>query len=80
MTRNPLLTDVAIAVLAAILILVLTPGVAVAGMIALLVLALCAATLVLDSRRRGRVGPPRPRRPAPVPERRPQARRPRTGR
>lgn len=80
MTRNPLLTDVAIAVLAAILILVLTPGVAVAGMIALLVLLVCAATLVFDSRRRRRAGPPRPRRPVPATQRRPQDRRPRAGR
>jgi ABC-type Fe3+ transport system permease subunit len=80
-TRNPLLTDVAIAVLAAILILVLTPGVAVAGMIALLVLLACAATLVVDSRRRRRrSGTSRPRRPVPGPQRRPQDRRPRTGR
>lgn len=80
MTRNPLLTDIAIAVLAAILILVLTPGVAVAGMIALLVLLACAATLVVDSRRRRRAGPSRPRRPVPAPQRRPPDRRPRAGR
>jgi hypothetical protein len=80
LTRNPLLTDVAIAVLAAILILVLTPGVAVAGIIALLVLLACAITLAFDSRRRRRPGSLRPRRPAPSPQRRPPDRRPRPGR
>jgi hypothetical protein len=53
-SRNPLLTDLAVAVIAAILILVLTPGVAVAGMIALLVLLTWAGILILDSRRRRR--------------------------
>ena len=71
MSRNPLLTDLAIAVIAAILILVLTPGVAVAGMIALLVVGAFAVTLVLDARRRRGQAPPR-RRPAAASERRPR--------
>ena len=45
MSRRPLTTDLGIALIVAILILVLTPGVAVAGMIALLVLAACVVTL-----------------------------------
>jgi hypothetical protein len=74
------LTDVAIAVLAAVLILVLTPGVAVAGMIALLVLLAGAVTLVFDSRRRRHAKSPRQRRPAPSTQRRPPDGRPRAGR
>jgi hypothetical protein len=79
MSRSPLITDLVIAVIAAILILVLTPGVAVAGMIALLVLAACGVSLVLDSRRRG-ADSHRQRRPVPRPSRRPPDRRPRAGR
>jgi hypothetical protein len=78
-TRSPLLTDLAIAVIAAILILVLTPGVAVAGMIALLVLAACGVSLVLDSRRRG-ADAHRQRRPVPPPQQQPPDTRPRAGR
>jgi hypothetical protein len=77
-TRDPLLTDVGIAVLAAIVILVLTPGVAVAGMIALLVLLIFVTRLVLDSRReRAQASRPRRQRPATSPGRR---QRPRTSR
>ncbi len=52
MTRNALVTDLVLAVLAAIVVLILTPGVAVAAMIAILVLFGCVASFVLDSRRR----------------------------
>ncbi len=52
MTRNAIVTDLVLAVLAAIAVLILTPGVAVAAMIAILVLARCAVSFVLDSRRR----------------------------
>jgi hypothetical protein len=79
-TRNPLSTDLVIAVIGAILILVLTPGVAVAGMIALLVLAACGVSLAIDSRRRRRAGASRRTRPAASPPRRPPDRRPRAGR
>jgi hypothetical protein len=79
MTRSPLISDLAIAAIAAILILVLTPGVAVAGMIALLVLLACAINLIVDSRRRRGAQAPRRRRPAP-PQRRPPDRVPTTGR
>ncbi len=74
MTRNALVTDLALAVLAAIVVLILTPGVAVAGMIAILVLLGCVASFVVDSRRRSssrarrrtinRRAPPRRRPPA----------------
>ena len=52
MTRNALVTDLVLAVLAAIVVLILTPGVALAAMIAILVLFGCVASFVLDSRRR----------------------------
>ena len=71
MSRDPLLSDIAMAVIAAILILALTPGVAVAGMIALLVLLACAVNLILDSRRRS----PGPSRSVPSPQSRSDGRR-----
>ena len=52
MTRNALVTDLALAVLAAIVVLILTPGVAIAAMIAILVLFGCMTSFILDSRRR----------------------------
>lgn len=63
MTRNALLTDIGLAVLAAIVVLIITPGVAVAGMIAALVLVACAVSLARDVRRRNRRAAPtrRPR-------------------
>ena len=56
MTRNALVTDLALAVLAAIVVLILTPGVAIAAMIAILVLFGCMTSFVLDSRRRSARG------------------------
>ena len=75
-TRNALVTDLALAVLAAIVVLILTPGVAVAGMIAILVLLRFVTCFVLDSRRRSSSGARRRtiNRRAP-PRRRPPARR-----
>ena len=58
LTRNALLTDIGLAVLAAIIVLIITPGVAVAGMIAVLVLAACAVSLARDVRKRARRAPP----------------------
>jgi hypothetical protein len=49
--RNTLLIDIGIAVAIGILVLIVTPGLAVAGMIALLVVLVCGVTLVLDARR-----------------------------
>ena len=58
MTRNALLTDIGLAVLAAIIVLIITPGVAVAAMIAILVLAACAVSLARDVRGRARRAAP----------------------
>ncbi len=53
--RNTVLrTDIALAVVAAILILVLSPGLAIAGLIALTVLLAFVVTAVRSTRRRGR--------------------------
>ncbi len=55
MRPSPLLIDVAIAVLCALVVLIVSPGVAVDAIIALLVLAGCAVSLALSRRgRRGR--------------------------
>jgi hypothetical protein len=63
-TRNALMTDIGLAVLAAIIVLIITPGLAVAAMIAILVLAACAVSLARDVRRRAQRAAPtrRPRR------------------
>lgn len=52
MTRNPLVIDLGLALVAAVLILVLAPGLAVAGLIALAVLVVAAVSFVRQSRRR----------------------------
>jgi hypothetical protein len=69
MRRNTLLIDAGIAVLLAVLTLIVAPGLAVVGMIALLVLVICAVSFVIDGRRQRsrRSAPPRrpPRRPPP---------------
>jgi hypothetical membrane protein len=49
--RNTLVIDGAIAAAVAIAILIISPGLAVAGMIAIVVLVVCAISLVLDVRR-----------------------------
>lgn len=54
MRRNVLLVDLAIAIVAAIVVLAVTPGLAVAAMIAILVLAGCALSMGRESRRRAR--------------------------
>ena len=54
MRRNVLLVDVGIAIIAAIVVLTITPGLAVAGIIAIAVLAACAISFRRESRRRGR--------------------------
>jgi hypothetical protein len=74
--RDVLLADIGIAVLAAVLVLVITPGVAVAGMIAILVLVACAVSLVVDSRRGRKAPPVRARRPPRRPPSRPSGGRP----
>jgi hypothetical protein len=47
-----LTVDVGIAIILAILVIVLSPGVAVTGMLALLVLAVCGVSFARSSRRR----------------------------
>jgi multisubunit Na+/H+ antiporter MnhB subunit len=54
MRRNVVLVDLAIAIVAAVFVLILTPGLAVAGMIAIVVLAVCAISFRRQSRRRRR--------------------------
>jgi membrane protein implicated in regulation of membrane protease activity len=60
--HNVLLVDVGIAIVAAIVVLTITPGLAVASMIAIAVLAVCAISFTRESRRQRRAR--RPRRPA----------------
>jgi multisubunit Na+/H+ antiporter MnhB subunit len=52
--RNTLLVDAAIAVVLAILVIVLSPGLAVVGLLALLVLLLCVISFGIDRLRRRR--------------------------
>ena len=52
MRPNVLLADIAIAIVAAIIILTVTPGLAVAGVLAIVVLTACAISFSRDSRRR----------------------------
>jgi hypothetical protein len=52
--RNVLLVDVGVAILAAIIVLTITPGLAVVSMIAIAVLAACAISFSRESRRRRR--------------------------
>jgi ABC-type bacteriocin/lantibiotic exporter with double-glycine peptidase domain len=78
MRRNTLIVDLALAVVAMIVLVIISPGLAIVGLIAILVLVVCALSFVFDAwrtRRHGRRGPP-PRRsaPAPRPARRPARR------
>jgi Flp pilus assembly protein TadB len=50
--RNPLLTDAAVAIVLAVLAIVIAPGLAVVGIIAILVLLVCGVSLGYDRRRR----------------------------
>jgi hypothetical protein len=74
-----LLIDAGIAAVMAIFVLIVAPGLAVVGLLAILVVVVCAVSFALDSRRRKRSGepslkPPRSRRPAPPPRRSPPRR------
>jgi ABC-type bacteriocin/lantibiotic exporter with double-glycine peptidase domain len=53
-TRNALLVDAGIALVLAILVIVISPGLAVVGLLALLVLLICAISFLVDRRRRRR--------------------------
>lgn len=52
--RNTLLVDAGIALVLAILVIVISPGLAVVGLLAFLVVLICALSLVRDRRRRHR--------------------------
>ncbi len=52
MSRNTLIADLAIAAVVTILIVVLSPGLAVVGMVALLIVLICAISFAVDGRRR----------------------------
>ncbi len=54
MNVNPLLLDGLIAAAVAAVVLIVAPGVAIAGMLAVLVLALCGGSLLWDRRRASR--------------------------
>lgn len=54
MRRNTLLIDAGIAAILTILVVVLSPGLAVVGLIALVVVLICAVSFARDARRRKR--------------------------
>jgi hypothetical protein len=56
-SRNTLLVDAGIALLLAILVVVISPGLAVVGLLALLVLLVCAISFAFDLRKRRRRNP-----------------------
>ena len=66
MTRNPLTIDIALAVLAATIVLIVTSGAAEAGLIALIVLIFSVVSFVRQSRKRHRLSKPHGRRAGPV--------------
>jgi ABC-type bacteriocin/lantibiotic exporter with double-glycine peptidase domain len=87
-TRRTLLIDGVIAAILTVLVVVLSPGLAVVGLIAILVIIVCGVSFALDSRRRRRSSRSRPRRASsrprtqsrrarPEPSRRPRSRPPR---
>ncbi len=73
MSRNPLVIDLAVAILCALVVLIISPGVAVDAIVAAIVLVVCGVSFALSRRRRrpirgygvGQDGPRRPRRPRP---------------
>lgn len=84
MSRGPLLADLLIAAVAAAIVVILTPGVAMAALIAILVLIACLISVLIDSRRRRanrpRLGRVSSSRPGPVTSRRGQRPPPRSPR
>jgi len=54
-TRSPLAIDAAAGVAIAAVVLIVEPGVAIGALLALLLLAVCAASVLLDRRRARRV-------------------------
>ena len=62
MSRNALLVDLGFAVIIAAVVLIVAPGIAVVAILALIVLLVCAISLLIDGRRGGRATPVRRRR------------------
>jgi hypothetical protein len=60
--RNPIVIDIAAAVLIAALVLIIEPGVSFGVVLGLLLLVICGGTLLLDRRRGRRTTGVRPRR------------------
>ncbi|MHB8658292.1 MAG: hypothetical protein ACYC91_10130 [Solirubrobacteraceae bacterium] len=63
MNRNLLLTDGGIALGTALIVIMISPGLAIDAILALLVLALCTVSFVRDGRRRRAAGRRSPRAP-----------------
>lgn len=70
MRNRTLVLDFLIALVAMIVLVIVSPGLAVVGLVAMLVLILCGVSFVIDRLRRRRGAPP------PGPARRPPSRRP----
>jgi ABC-type bacteriocin/lantibiotic exporter with double-glycine peptidase domain len=62
MTRNPLVIDAAVAVVIVALVLIIEPGVAVAAILALILLAVCGVTYLVGHRSRRRTSAAAPAR------------------
>lgn len=65
MRRNTLLIDAGIAAVLAIFVLIIAPGLAVVGLLAILVVIVCAISFAIDLRRNRSRGPRTPRAPRP---------------
>lgn len=77
MRLKPVVVEVIVAVVIVAIVLIVSPGLAVTGILALLFLAVCGITLLIDSRQSRRGGVRRPRRgrrPVPPATRRPRPR------
>jgi hypothetical protein len=54
MTRNVLVADLAIAVAVAVIVLIISPGYAISGLLAIIVLLVCGVSLLRERRGGGR--------------------------
>lgn len=52
MSRQPLMIDAGIALIATVLLIVISPGLAVVGLVALLVLIVCGVSVAIERPRR----------------------------
>jgi hypothetical protein len=59
MRLKPVVVDVIVAAVIAVIVLIVSPGVAVTGILAMLFLIVCGVTLLFDSRRTRRARAPR---------------------